>query len=170
MRNHAVGPDHTSLQFAGNLGGASGPSGLGGQFSQSRVVLETVQSCGVDELVHELGVPAPNFVKFDLETGETAALPNGPKVFREKRPVLLLELPGLEAMNAAGAFLTTYDYAAGLIERLPEFADITVAAWDAAFGRGALRNLKDLRSIGYVPHMLFYLPSERFARVTPGGD
>ena len=107
----AVGPDHSQIAFAGEAGGASGPIGLSREHRQS-VPGEIVNCAGVDELCYERGMPLPNFVKFDLESAEELALHNGDRVFREKRPVLLLEVHGEKILQAVGNFLSKYNYLA----------------------------------------------------------
>jgi FkbM family methyltransferase len=106
--NRAVGPEHATLNFAGELGGSSGPVETK-QFAHP-VVTTRVDCSGVDELCFERGVPQPDFIKFDLEGAETYALHNGKRMFTEKRPVLLLELHGPEAITALGEFLSKYQY------------------------------------------------------------
>jgi FkbM family methyltransferase len=162
----AVGPDHCDIEFAGELGGASGPWNLGKTFAPevTKNDVETVQCCGVDELIQERGFPAPAFLKLDLESAEIYALHNGPRLFRDKRPSMLLELHGAEAMEAAGRFLQEYQYMAAVIEQLPKTAQVTREGWISAFEKAALKNKAELSAmcatIGYVPHMLLCFPVE----------
>lgn len=107
----AVGPDHTTISFAGELNGSSGPVGFAKNYADVPNV-ERVISAGLDELHQEYGVPLPDLVKLDLETGEEYALHNGPVVFRDKRPVLLLEWHGERMVPAVGKFLSSYEYCA----------------------------------------------------------
>ena len=107
--NMAVGPDHTSISFAGDLNGSSGPVGLGKRYAGTPQV-EQVVSSGLDELHWEYGVPLPDLIKLDLETAEEFALHNGRRLFTEKRPVLLLEWHGTQVMPAVWRFLQDYDY------------------------------------------------------------
>jgi FkbM family methyltransferase len=107
----AVGPDHSEITFAGEVGGASGPIGLSKEYDQPQIG-ERVICAGVDELCYELGVALPDFIKFDLESAEEFALHNGDRVFSEKRPVLLLEVHGEKLLPAVGSFLTKYRYLA----------------------------------------------------------
>ena len=72
--------------------------------SQNELDIETVKCAGIDELVYEMNIEAPDFIKFDLESAEEFALHNGDKIFREKRPLILLELHGEKAKEAAGLF------------------------------------------------------------------
>ncbi len=109
--NMAVGPDHTSISFAGDLNGSSGPVGMTKRYLGVPRV-EKVVSGGLDELHLEYGVPLPDLIKFDLETAEEYALHNGRQLFSEKRPVLLLEWHGAQVIPAVGRFLQDYDYLA----------------------------------------------------------
>ena len=65
--------------------------------------IEKVRCCGVDELIAEMGVPEPDFIKFDLEMAEEFALHNGDRLFPKKRPVILLELHGKAVLPKVAA-------------------------------------------------------------------
>jgi FkbM family methyltransferase len=152
--NQAIGPDHCAIEFVGNLGGSSGPYGLGKQFAATQALdIETVPCAGVDELVYEHGMTAPDFIKFDLETAETYALHNGDNVFTVKRPLLLLELHGDPTSVSAGRFLETYDY----------------AAWDVLDLPKGIPPMRGLREMKRPPdsHMMFCVPAERIDEHTP---
>jgi len=117
----AVGPDHTKLDFAGELGGASGPAGIKPLDHPMRS--ERVDCAGIDELCIERGVPVPDFIKLDLEGAEIFALHNGNCVFTEKRPVVLLEMHavrGGSCFPAVGSFLSKYDYLAWDVRRFDQ--------------------------------------------------
>jgi len=143
----AIGPDHSQIKFISNLGGASGPAEL------SRVIakdeewsFEFVQSCGVDELVAEHDIAAPDFIKFDIESAEEFALKNGDRIFSTQRPILLLEIHNKTCLDATGLFIEKYKYRAKdvynfKIESVPWFV-----------------NYKDLNELTYLPHMLYCTP------------
>ena len=144
----AVGPDHSTIQFTRNLGGSSGPFGLSKTYDETQQIeLEDVTCCGVDELIEERGIPAPDIIKFDLESAEVFALHNGHYLFTTKRPIILLELHGTAALDAAGDFLDKYDYHAYSVWQLdlPE--------------RILFRNKASLVALNAVPHMLICFPS-----------
>lgn len=144
----AVGPDHSSIRFTRNLGGSSGPFGLSKTYDESQhIELEDVTCCGVDELIEERGIPAPDIIKFDLESAEVFALHNGKGLFSGKRPLILLELHGREALEAAGDFLEKYDYNAYSVWQIdrPE--------------RILFQDKQSLERLGAVPHMLICFPS-----------
>jgi FkbM family methyltransferase len=167
----AVGPDHSTITFSSEQGGSSGPVGLvAGCRSEVTAGLETVQSCGVVELVYEIGVRAPDFVKFDLETGEIFALNNGQRLFFEKRPIVLLELHGIEALNAALDFAKTYDYALADVYSLPEnggmLSRTAPGRWLEAFKERAASFVANPPIA--PPHMTLAIPRARFNSIVEG--
>ncbi|MEP7144205.1 MAG: FkbM family methyltransferase [Ferruginibacter sp.] len=147
IHNMAVGPDHTTIKFVNNLGASNGPLNLSKIYKEAKDDLkyEEVISCGIDELVYEKGVPPADFIKFDLETGEEYALHNGQKFFTEKRPVILLELHGQKAKDAAGLFFEKYKYAGFLM-------------YDIAEKRSPIRSIADFDKVDHVPHMVYCIP------------
>lgn len=144
----AVGPDHCIIEFAGGFGGASGPTAF--KSFDDGVDREAVPSVGIDELVFERGVASPDFVKFDLEGAEIAALRNGDRLFSQRRPVLLLEVHGEAALDACGHFLEQYSY----------------MAWDIRYfnqlGAAPFVNSATINSCkGGICNTLFCIPIER---------
>lgn len=105
----AVGPDHCSLDFAGELGGSSGPMGLSKNYDGNPAV-ETVRCLGLDELIQEYKIPAPSFIKLDLESAEEQALHNGKVLFSTNRLNILLEWHGTKVLPAISDFLVNYSY------------------------------------------------------------
>lgn len=148
VHHRAVGPAGTTIQFVSNLGGASGPYNLSKEYDSPResLEIELVPCSGVDELVERQNIPAPDFIKFDLESAEEFALHNGPHVFGQKRPPVLLELHGPAALAAAGKFLDDYGYRAIDVHYIPDYA-----------GR-AVSSSAGIQGWGYVPHMLLCVP------------
>lgn len=160
--NNAIGPDHSSIKFSGEEGGASGPRGLTQVAigSMDDRPLDVAQSCGVDELVFELGYEAPSFIKFDLETGEIFALNNGDRVYSECRPTILLELHGREAVDAAGRFLQTQNYLAAPVHLLPMTINGS-NAWNNMFRKVALHDRTGLREFRHDWLTVLCIPEER---------
>jgi FkbM family methyltransferase len=145
--NEAVGPDHTTIQFVSNQGGASGPAELGKIFNnKNELHIESVTSRGIDELVLERNTLPPDIIKFDLETAEIFALANGDYVYSEIRPLILLELHGQDCLMAAATFLTRYNYTAQDIY----FLNDRTKQWYSAENKLSEEN--------YVPHMLYCKP------------
>ncbi|MBV9866497.1 MAG: FkbM family methyltransferase [Abitibacteriaceae bacterium] len=114
----AIGEAHSCIRFASNLGAASGPIDMPGKhLDLKEVEVEEVQCCGIDELVYERGLPPPQFLKLDLETGEYYALLNGSRLWKEHRPTVLVELHKNDAyaethpaFEAAERFLDEFSY------------------------------------------------------------
>jgi FkbM family methyltransferase len=163
--NCAVGPAHATILFSSDRGGASGPIGLlPGVREEVTEGIEKVESCGVDELVNEKDIALPDFIKFDLETGEVFALKNANGVFTRKRPYILLELHGREALDAAIEFLVHYEYLAAPVHELPKIRALSqgedMANWYKVYRQEAERfSLQP--PFDPIPHMTFLLPREK---------
>jgi FkbM family methyltransferase len=161
IHHAAVGAAHTQLEFVAHLGAKSGPASFKRDLAgPGDPPVELVPCRGVDELVYELGVPAPAFIKFDLESAEEFALHNGPRTYREHRPVLLLELHGEAACRAAGRFLEDYRYVGTPVHELADLPSQGEQAWLASLRRHAVGSAAALQQLGYIPHMLLTLPAE----------
>jgi len=143
----AVGPDHSSIKFVNNMGGSNGPFGLSKIYNvpAEELEIEEVRCCGVDELVYEMKVEAPDFIKFDLESAEEFALHNGDRLFVEKKPTVLLELHGEAALIAAGRFLERFNYQA-------------ILPWEFNNPSVEMSNLDELQALQYIPHMIYCSP------------
>ncbi|MBS0656731.1 MAG: FkbM family methyltransferase [Verrucomicrobia bacterium] len=161
VRHAAVGPDHSHIEFVGGMGGASGPVGLSPRFATAAdVTTEKVQCLGVDELVDEAGAPPPGFIKFDLEGAECSALHNGARVFEQHRPVLMLELHGEAAREAACRFLDRHRYAAVPVHLLDKLSQASPAQWLATLRAKALRSGRALAEWPELPHVMLVFPLE----------
>ena len=161
--HEAVGPENTSLTFVNNLGGASGPVGLGKDFSTQGQAIETIEvrSLGIDEIRKTRASCSPQLLKLDLEAGEIHALKNGAEVFGHIRPYVMLELHGEEAGKAANQWLKEYEYDGVVIEKLPKWASLGSDAYLKAYRSLSGQLGGDVRSVGYLPHMLFCIPKEK---------
>jgi FkbM family methyltransferase len=84
-----------------------------GHISNSANSIE-VEAVTIDSLV-ESGYPAPDFIKIDIEGGESSALKGALNVLRTRRPTLLIELHTPEQDVAVGAVLRELNYR---VERL----------------------------------------------------
>ena len=69
-----------------------------------------VATAGLDELVFERGLPAPDVIKMDIEGGEVLALPGATRLLVEKHPLILLELHGPQAAKVAWDVLHSAGY------------------------------------------------------------
>src|SRR5262249_7160024 len=89
----AIGQARSRVRFISDQGAASGPiSKWGDEPNRLSGLIETVECAGIDELVYERGFEPPNFLKMDLETAESYALLNGSRLWREQKPIVLVEL------------------------------------------------------------------------------
>ena len=142
----AVGPENTLLKFVNNIGGSNGPYSLDKQYKEAQkdLQIEEVPCCGVDELIYSKGVPAPSFIKFDLESAEEYALHNGDRCFTIIRPFVLLELHGEKARDAAGSFIEKYNYNAFLLH-------------DVKGRKNAISTSVQLKS-QVIPHQIMCIP------------
>ncbi len=161
--HEAVGPEKTHLDFVNDRGGASGPLGLEKVPLAASKGKETirVRSRGIDEILETHAKRPPRLIKLDLETGEIYALKNGSTVFGSHRPVILLELHGLEACEAAEEWRRKYDYMTAVIEFLPPWKKISEAEYLQVFKKRVLELGENIQSIGYQPHMLLCIPKEQ---------
>lgn len=107
----AVGPDHSNINFAGELGGSSGPVGLSKTY-EGAPSTESVQCAGLDELLEEYRIPVPRLIKLDLESAEEQALHNGHLLFTRHRPNMILEWHGMQVLDSIARFLDIYKYSA----------------------------------------------------------
>jgi FkbM family methyltransferase len=91
---------------SGGMGKAAGSAGRDEQYLREI----TVPGISLDEFVYQMGNPAPQAVKMDIEGGEVMALPGMRRVLAEARPVMLMELHGPESARAAWESLTSAGY------------------------------------------------------------
>lgn len=78
---------------SGAMGKALGSAGRAEHYAQSI----KVQGIALDEFVFSQGNPPPAVIKMDIEGGEGMALAGMPRLLKEARPALLIELHGEEA-------------------------------------------------------------------------
>lgn len=78
---------------SGAMGKAQGSAGRDEHYTQ------TIKVAGValDDFVFQQGNPPPAVIKMDIEGGEGLALAGMPRLLKEARPLLLIELHGQEA-------------------------------------------------------------------------
>jgi hypothetical protein len=88
------------------MGKMEGALGREGSY-QGAIEVEVTE---LDTFVYAQGHPAPDLVKMDIEGGEALALAGMERVLEEARPVILLELHGPEAAQAAWRILTAAGY------------------------------------------------------------
>ncbi len=100
------GPAVFLVHESGGMGKAAGSAGRDDRY-QSEL---TVPGLSLDDFVYGQGNPPPQVVKMDIEGGEVLALPGMRRVLREARPLMLMELHGHAASQAAWVILTGAGY------------------------------------------------------------
>lgn len=91
---------------SGAMGKALGSAGRDEQYTQ------TIKEEGIalDDFVFKQENPAPSVIKMDIEGGEGIALAGMPRLLKEIRPVLLIELHGEEAARQVWGCLKANGY------------------------------------------------------------
>lgn len=69
-----------------------------------------VPTISLDEFVEEKALPAPNFLKMDIEGGETKALEGARKTIEKSRPTLLIATHGKKEHAFVLKYLSGYNY------------------------------------------------------------
>jgi FkbM family methyltransferase len=95
------------------VGPSNGMGKVVGSAGRKEVVYEqslTVPGISLDEYVYQVGHPAPQAVKMDIEGGEVMALPGMRRILQEAHPVMLLELHGPESSQVAAQILRETGY------------------------------------------------------------
>ena len=64
----------------------------------------------LDDLVFEQGLPKPDVIKIDIEGGELLAMPGMRKVMEDLRPIILIEIHGLESARAVWTAFSSSRY------------------------------------------------------------
>jgi FkbM family methyltransferase len=91
---------------SGAMGKALGSAGRDEHYSQTI----KVQGIALDDFVFLQGNPPPALIKMDIEGGEGMALAGMPRLLKEVRPVLLIELHGEEAARQVWGCLKANRY------------------------------------------------------------
>ncbi len=91
---------------SGAMGKALGSAGRDTQYSQTI----KIQGVSLDDFVFIQGNPPPAVVKMDIEGGEGMALAGMPRLLKETRPVILIELHGEEAARQVWDCLSASGY------------------------------------------------------------
>jgi FkbM family methyltransferase len=92
---------------SGGMGKAEGSAGRADVTYSGEV---DVEGLSLDGFVFDRGNPAPQVVKIDIEGGEVLALPGMRRLLEQRRPILLMELHGPEAAQAAWEILSSRGY------------------------------------------------------------
>jgi FkbM family methyltransferase len=99
VRKVGVGSRHETRQMVGNplmLGGASVEEKTVAELLRTRVgtVIEEISIVTLDEEIPQAGLPAPDFIKIDIEGWEIEALRGARNTLALNRPALFLEMHG----------------------------------------------------------------------------
>jgi FkbM family methyltransferase len=125
---NAPGPVRFLVHASGGMGKAAGSAGRQDKY-QSEVI---VPGISLDEFVYALGNPPPQVVKMDIEGGEVLALPGMRRVLSDARPLMLMELHGLESSRIAWETLTAAGYKISWMRRgYPEIPSLAELDWKA---------------------------------------
>ena len=100
----------TVLFFTGPSGAMGKADGSAGRRESEPRDTLAVDGYSLDDWVYSQGYPAPEIVKIDIEGGEVLALPGMKRLLHENSPIILLELHGPEATEAAWHILTSAGY------------------------------------------------------------
>ena len=100
------GPVQFLIGPSDGMGKAAGSAGRQGDYSRS---INTT-GLALDDFVFGQDRPLPQIIKMDIEGGEVLALPGMRRLLRGARPLILLELHGAEAAQAAWNELATAGY------------------------------------------------------------
>jgi len=91
-----------------------------------------VPAIALDDFVYRQGNPAPHLIKMDIEGGEGMALKGMPRLLKEARPVLLIELHGQEAARQVWDSLTENNYCLQkMTKSLPVINSLDTLDWKA---------------------------------------
>lgn len=106
----AVGKQRGQARFlvhqSTGMGKIEGSAGRAGSY---RDVVE-VDIIDLDAFIFDLGYPAPDIIKIDIEGGEVLALPGMIRVLNDVRPLLFMELHGEEAALVTWRVLSAASY------------------------------------------------------------
>ncbi len=124
----ASGPVRFLVHASGGMGKATGSAGRDDRY-QAEV---TVPGISLDEFVYGQGNPPPQVVKMDIEGGEVLALPGMHRVLTEARPLMLMELHGMQSSRAAWETLTAAGYQVCWMRRgYPLVPSLEAMGWKA---------------------------------------
>jgi FkbM family methyltransferase len=106
----AIGEHTGRSRFLVHVSGGMGKlEGSDGRQARYDSVID-VETLTLDDFVWSLGNPPPALIKIDIEGGETGAVRGMQRVFRESRPIMLVELHGPEARQAVWEAFGRADY------------------------------------------------------------
>jgi FkbM family methyltransferase len=102
----AVGEKNETTGFDDNHGSGRGRASKDGAVAVQMVSLDGLWAAGT--------LPAPNFIKMDIEGGEIGALTGAKECISSSRPVMFISTHGPEAHSFVTGYLADLDYRADL--------------------------------------------------------
>lgn len=126
----AVADESGTQQFlvhsSGGMGKVSGANGRNTKYQES-IQVETIK---LDDFVFKQGNPKPDVIKVDIEGGEGLALKGMPRVLRDEKPLLIIELHGEQAAQLCWQILTDAGYRITKLSRsYPKIAGPAELGW-----------------------------------------
>lgn len=115
-------PDQVTF-LVGPSGGTGKVYGSSGRRALSYPQEILVEAVTLDSFVYDLGNPAPNVIKMDIEGGELLAIPGARRVLSEARPVVLIEVHGYEAARLVWDELHQAEYK--IYKMAPGYEEVT---------------------------------------------
>jgi FkbM family methyltransferase len=109
------------------MGKVQGSSGRNSFDYQDRILIEGIS---IDEYVEKSGIPSPNIIKLDIEGGEVLALNGMDELLINKKPILFIELHGLESAEMCWEILQMANYRICLMkDDFPQVNSIDELDW-----------------------------------------
>jgi FkbM family methyltransferase len=129
----AVADRNGPLEFlVGPSPGMGKAAGSAGRQEVNYVASILVEGLSLDSFVYDRGNPAPQVVKLDIEGGEVLALPGMRRLLAEAHPLILMEIHGPQAAQAAWEALTTADYRIYRMQAgYPQVTEVGKLGWKA---------------------------------------
>ncbi len=114
---------------SGGMGKAEGSAGRQ-EIKYNKAI--DVSGISLDDFVFGSGNPKPQVVKIDIEGGEVLALPGMRRLLAEVRPLVLIELHGHEAAQAAWEAFTAANYSIHeMVKGYPQIQTSEALGWKA---------------------------------------
>lgn len=106
----AIGEGAGRARFLVHASGGMGKlEGSDGRRTPYQAEIE-VDTLALDDFIWASGNPPPDLMKIDIEGGETKAVRGMRRIFKESRPVILMEIHGPEAGQAVWDAFESVDY------------------------------------------------------------
>lgn len=94
------------VHASGAMGKLQGSSGKNAEY-ENKIEVETIS---LDDFVYKEKNASPNLIKIDIEGGEVRALKGMPRLLKQAKPILLIELHGHQAVKVTWNILRAANY------------------------------------------------------------